>query len=184
MVPLTASSCEHLFKGSVHPIPALAGMGTSPQQHLHLPSVCCNACVPAMHVCCNSSVLSHILHRASAMLGCALLPAQCCVCCQPGCRGTGEPAPGGSAREGAAADSLSMAGRTCGLWLRHARARSMSTGAVCRTSSAHSDRQGWASGGAGRGRPTVRGGGTWTGRRARAQERGHAVPGEGMLGKC
>ena len=33
MVPLTASSCEHLFKGSVHPIPALAGMGTSPQQH-------------------------------------------------------------------------------------------------------------------------------------------------------
>ena len=29
-------------------------MGTSPQHHMHLPSVCCNACVPAMHVCLQS----------------------------------------------------------------------------------------------------------------------------------
>ena len=157
-------------------------MGTSPAA-THASAQWC----AAMHVCLQSmcaamQVCSHCSEQqdCSAVLCCQ--PSQC-VRCQPGCRGTGEPAPGSSAREGASADSLSMAGRTCGLCLRRDRARRMSTSVGCRTSSAQCDRQGWASGGAGRGRSTARGGGTWAGRRARAQERGHAVPGEGMLGK-
>ena len=105
----------------------------------------------AMQLCSHCSE-----HQQCSVVHCCQ-PSDC-VRCQPGCRGTREPAPGGSAREGASADSLSMAGRTCGLCLRRDRARRMSTGTGCRTSSAQCDRQGWASGGAGRGRSTARGG--------------------------
>ena len=93
------------------------------------------------------------------MLCCSLLQASDSVRWQPRRRGTGMPAPGGGARGGAAADSLSTAGRTYCLWLRCVRARRMSKGAACRASSAQVDRQGWASGRRGRGRPTVRRGG-------------------------
>ena len=111
--PLSASSCEHLFKGSAHPIPALAGMGTSPQHHMHLLSVCCNASV----LQCKCAPSLSLLRESAIMFCCSQLQASDFVRWQPRRRGTGVPAPGGGARGGAAADSLCTAGRACCLWL-------------------------------------------------------------------
>ena len=145
--------------------------------------MCCIACVPALHVCCNASC---------SMLSTGHQHGFAEHCSQPcnlyaGILGVTAyvPAPIGDAREDAAADLLSMAGRTCAAMacVLCGRAR-MSTGADCRTSSAPFDRQGWASGERGRGRSTVWRGGTWGSRQARAWEMGRAMRREDMLGKC
>ena len=82
MVPLTASSCEHLFKGSAHPIPALAGMGTNPQQqsicpHCVLHCMCaCNACVLQCNCAPTAQSISNALlcTAASPVTVCAVSP--------------------------------------------------------------------------------------------------------------
>ena len=144
--------------------------------------MCCIACVPALHVCCKLQYVLSTGHQHGFAEHCS----QPCNL-YAGILGVTAyvPAPIGDAREDAAADLLSMAGRTCAAMacVLCGRAR-MSTGADCRTSSAPFDRQGWASGERGRGRSTVWRGGTWGSRQARAWEMGRAMRREDMLGKC
>ena len=80
MIPLTTSPCEHPFKGSAHPSPALAGLGTNPTAS-HASAQGC----AAMHVClqymcaamqmCPHSLQSMCQHWSAV----ALLPT--CVGC-------------------------------------------------------------------------------------------------------
>ena len=106
--------------------------------------VCCNACVLQRQVC------SHSLLRTSALLCCALSPAPemyagCLGVSAQGCR---------HPRRCAVVRLSARRARQAGhIWLwpaRCERTRSMSTTAECRAHGAQSDRQGWASGGAGR----------------------------------
>ena len=130
------------------------------------PKVCCNACVPALHVCCCNQVCSHSLLRTSALLCCALSPAHEMYA---GCLGVSARGCAAGTR-GAAREVVRLpahrAWQAGHVWLwpaRYERTRSMSTTAECRAHSAHADRQGRAAGRMGRGGSTARRGWTWAG---------------------
>ena len=113
----------------------------------------CPVCA-AMHVCLQymyaaMKVCSHSLLRASAMRGCALLPSSdmCAGSLGDAAHESRHP---GDAREGAAADSLSAAGRACTAVAYALRTFSQREHiGVCRAYSAQVDRQGRASRGRG-----------------------------------
>ena len=148
--------------------------------------VCCKACVPAIHVCLQCKWAHPACIACQHWSAVALLPAH--KTCARASRTSRHKRACARARVRVEMCPPSREARLAGCVLpwpvRCDRVRSLGTKAVCRTNSAHVDRQGWASGGRERGKLTVRRGWTWASRRARAWEMGRAMRREDMLSKC